>query len=47
MFLNLDCPVFILHLQGQVSQYLASQHLHLGFTLGDMWVVQQNCVKNV
>jgi hypothetical protein len=28
----------ILHLQGQVSQYLASQHFHMDFTFGGMWI---------
>jgi len=31
----------MLHLQGQVMQYLELQCLHLCFTLGDMWILMQ------
>jgi len=39
MVLNLHHHDLKLHLLGQMSQYLALQCLHLGFTSGDMWVV--------
>jgi len=39
--INLYCLDLILHLQGKVLQYLASQHLHLYFIVGDKWVAVQ------
>jgi hypothetical protein len=38
---NLYCPDSIPHLQRQALQYLASQYLHLGFTLGDMQITMR------
>jgi hypothetical protein len=49
--INLYHLDFILHLQRQVLQYLALEHLHLCLTYGEMWVAIQvaylSCVTNV
>jgi len=45
--INLYHLDLILHLQGQVLQYLASQCLHLCFMLGDMQVDYPSFVTNV
>jgi len=37
--INIYCPDLIPHLQRQALQYLASWHLHLDFTLGNMQIV--------